>query len=164
MCKKLLVTILMVALLPLASVGAQEGEAVPGCDAAATGYFWGDLFPLYEDYVTLRAAFVETGDFGVTGGELIQLREGLESAIEASPACLNGISLQLVMSVGNMQTAILFLILSVQIDDPDLSASLGEIGGHYARRSDSQFQTAAETIAGWQPDPLALAERPPEAA
>ena len=152
MSRKMFVLILMMAILPLGSVGAQEGDVIPGCDAGATGYFWEALFPLYQDYTALRADFVEMGDFGVTGGELIQLREDLETAIEASPVCLNGISLQMVMSVGNMQTAILFLILSIEIDDPDLSASLGEIGSHYARRSDSQFQSAAETIAGWQPD------------
>ena len=111
-----------------------------------------------EDYARLREAFVQNGDFGVTGGELIVVRETLEKAITDSPACLDGLALDLVMSVGNMQTAVLFLILSFEIDDAELRASLGEIGSHYAQRSDAQFQAASETIAGWGIDPLARAD------
>jgi hypothetical protein len=160
----LVTLILLITVLPLRGLSAQGDAAIPGCDVAATDFFQQAFFPLFDDYVRLRDAFIETGDFGVTGGQLIELREALETAIDNSPVCLHGFALQMVMSVGNMQTAILFLILSSQIDDPDLRASLGEIGGHYARRSDEQFQNATEIITGWGMAPLAMTDRPSEAA
>jgi len=159
----LMTLVLLMIVLPLRSVSARGDVVIPGCDLAAQRIFQDEFLPLFEDYAQLREAFIANGDIGRTGGELIALREALETAVADSPACLQGLSLQLVLSVSNFQTAILFLILSVEIDDPPLSESLGQISSHYAQRSDAQFAQAAETIEGWGIAPLAIIDRPADA-
>jgi hypothetical protein len=131
-----------------------------GCTASEAAYFEAYLYPLFEDYTALREAFVAAGNIGQAGGELIALRAQLTTALEDSPACLDGFSLDLALSVADMQTGILFLILSFEVDDPALAERFQQIGLYYGAQSDEQYVAAAESIAGWNARSLTVEGNP----
>jgi hypothetical protein len=146
MGKRLLLLILLALPSVVVSAGEPPNDRIIDCNAVDEGYFAEYLYPVFEDYTALREAFVETGDFGQAGGELIGLRVQLESVLEDSPACLNGFALDLALSMANMQTGILFLILSFEVDDTDLAERFQQIGLYYTQRSDEQYMTVVEIL------------------
>ena len=130
----------------MGSIGAHVQAEVPGCTAAEAVYFQEYLYPVFEDYTVLREAFVEDGNIGQVGGELIGLRAQLDTVLEDSPTCLDGLALDLALSMANMQTGILFLILSFELNDPVLAERFQQMGLYYTSQSDAQFAAAAEAM------------------
>lgn len=144
---KQILSLVLVILLLAGAIGVYAETAAPVCDAADEAYFEEYLYPLFADYTALREAFVETGNIGQAGGELIALRAELAAVLEESPTCLDGLVLDLALSMADMQTGILFLILSFEIDDPDLAERFQQMGLYYTQQSDGQYAAAAEVLA-----------------
>jgi hypothetical protein len=148
--------LLVVIVLLGSSIGTYAEVETPGCAAVDTIYFEEHLYPIFEDYTVLRKAFVAEGDIGQTGGELIGLRAQLTAALEESPACLDRFVLDLALSMADTQTGILFLILSLEVDDSAMSERFQQIGLYYSAQSDAQYTVAAESIAGWRAKSLGI--------
>ena len=146
--RAILLAVLILLALSVMAVGAEKpaDDSLAGCSAADKAYFEEHLYPVFADYTALREALVEDGNIGQTGGELIGLRAQLDSALEDSPACLDGLVLDLALSMANMQTGILFLILSFEIDDPALAERFQQMGLYYGGQSDRQYVAAAEVM------------------
>jgi hypothetical protein len=130
----------------MGSIGSHAQADVPGCTAAQAVYFQEYLYPVFEDYTALREAFVAEGNFGQVGGELIGLRAQLDEVLQDSPTCLDGVVLDLALSMANLQTGILFLILSFEMDDPALAERFQQMGLYYTSQSDRQYVAAAEVM------------------
>jgi hypothetical protein len=157
--KRMLLLVLPIVLL-MGSISSHAQMGVSGCTAAEAVYFEAYLYPVFEDYTALREAFMEAGNIGQAGGELIALRAQLTTALEDSPACLDAFALDFALSMANMQTGILFLILSFEMDDPALSERFQQMGLYYGAQSDVQYAAAAETISGWNAESLTIQGEP----
>ena len=144
----ILLAVLILLVLSVMVVGAEEptDALMVDCNAADRAYFQEHLYPVFEDFAALREAFVESGNFGQMGGELIGLRAQLDSVLEDNPGCLDGVALDLALSMANLQTGILFLILSFEMDDPALAERFQQMGLYYTSQSDRQYVAAAEVM------------------
>jgi hypothetical protein len=157
---KQMLSLIVVILLLAGGIGVHGEVDVPGCDAAGAVYFEEYLYPVFADYTALRQAFVAEGNIGQVGGELIALRARLDSVLEDSPACLDGFALDLALSMANMQTGILFLILSFEMDDPALAERFQQMGLYYGGQSDGQYVLAVEAIASFTAKRLVIEGEP----
>ena len=157
--KQILSLVLPIVLL-MGSIGSHAQADVPACTASEAAYFEEYLYPVFAGYTALREALVADGNFGQAGGELIVLRAELDAALEDSPACLDGIVLDLALSMADMQIGILFLILSLEMDDPALAERFQQMGLYYGGQSDEEYTAAAEAIAAWNAKSLTVGGDP----
>ena len=155
----IVVIILMTLWMP-SWLGAQSGELVGDCDAEASAYFWEHQYGLFEDYQELRSSFIATGDYSVIGSELLHLQMTIEEAIIASPACLDGISLRLFMSISDLHNALFFAILAFNSNDTTFRQGFQELGEQLMGRSDEHYQVVAEMIQIWLADELVDGQPP----
>jgi len=135
--------------LPLLLLMGGISSHAQDCNATDVAYFEQHLYPVFEDYTALRYKSLAQRHLGKAGGELLKRRAQLDTALEDSPACLNGFALDLVLSMANMQAGLLFLILSFEVDEPALAERFQQIGLYYGAQSDEQYTAAAETVTGW---------------
>jgi hypothetical protein len=108
----------------------------------------GDAELVFLDYQQLRTEFADGKNIGDVGAELIGLRSRLLESLDCDRV------LMMDTSMANMQIALLFITLSYEIEDVELSERLVQIAMYYGGEADRRYAMATTSVKQLMGNPI----------